>query len=231
MMYCGFGLDESTDDIASDVLSTLTLVGEFPQASQFLPETRPKSYVHAVEEAIGLDAIENISMPSQLEGLECINTQDLSLIQLQSDLEANPLKCFTSQAPLSPDGILCTMHSINPSLPTELRLGSSEGPWFRRTPTLTFAIGPLECITTMSPPRRLDMDFARNDNITNAEDIGISGSKNANIQSFFATSPCSIVSEVNMGHSKKIRTNKIVTLQEDKALDDVISKVQKCNGR
>ena len=96
LIYCGLGLDEPTDDIASDVLSTMTLVGEFSQASQLLPETRPKSYVHAIEEAIGLDAIENISMPSQFEGLECINTHDLSITQLQSDLEANPLKCFTS---------------------------------------------------------------------------------------------------------------------------------------
>ena len=54
LMYCGLGLDEPTDDIASDLLSTMTLVGEFPQASQLLLETRPNSYVHAVEEAIGL---------------------------------------------------------------------------------------------------------------------------------------------------------------------------------
>ena len=32
LMYGGFGLDEHRDDIKSDVLNTLTLVCEFPQA-------------------------------------------------------------------------------------------------------------------------------------------------------------------------------------------------------
>ena len=170
-------------------------------------------------------------MLSQLECLQCINTQDLSLTKLQSDLEANFLTCFTSHAPLSPDGILCTMHSINPNPPTYLHLGSSEGPWFRRIPTLTLAIGFSGCTTIVSPPQRLDMDFARKDDNTKAEDIGISGSRSANVQSLLATPPCSILSEMNVDHSKKTWTNKIVTLQEDKALDDAISKVQKCNGR
>jgi hypothetical protein len=64
MMYCGLGLDEPIDDIASNVLSTLTLVGEFPQASELLLGNTPKSYVHVVEEAIVLDAIENVHIPS-----------------------------------------------------------------------------------------------------------------------------------------------------------------------
>ena len=64
LLYCGLGLDEPTDDIASDVLSTLTLVGEFPQASDLISENHQKNYVHAVEEAIGVDAIENVPMPS-----------------------------------------------------------------------------------------------------------------------------------------------------------------------
>jgi hypothetical protein len=64
LTYCGFGLDESTYDIASDVLSTLTLVGEFLQASELLPENQPKNYVHIVEEAIELDVIENVPMSS-----------------------------------------------------------------------------------------------------------------------------------------------------------------------
>ena len=93
--------------------------------------------MHDVEEAIGFDSIENIPMPSwgPLEGLKCIGTQELSLIQLHNDLEENTLKCFTSPTPLSPDGLLWTMHSINPSPPTELRKGSTEGlglDWFQR---------------------------------------------------------------------------------------------------
>ena len=105
-MYCGFSLDEPKDDIASDVLSTLTLVGEFSQASQLLFEVKPKTNVHVVEEATGLDGIENVPMFLQiyLKDLECINTHDLSLTQLQSDLEENPIKCFTFPVSLSPNG-------------------------------------------------------------------------------------------------------------------------------
>ena len=53
MIYCGFGLDEPTDDIASDMLNTLTLVAAFFQTSQLISKIKPKSYVHDVEETIG----------------------------------------------------------------------------------------------------------------------------------------------------------------------------------
>ena len=151
------------------------------------------------------------ALKRQLEDLQCISTQDLSLTQLQSDLEANFLKCFTSQAPLVHDGILCTMHSINPSPPTELRLGSRERPWFRKLPTLTLAIGPPWCTTTMSPPRRLVMGFAQKDGNTsgsNAKNIGISGSRSAHVESLLTSPPCSIVAEMDVDHNKKIKTNK-----------------------
>ena len=130
LMYCGLGLNEPIDDIASDVLSTLTLVGEFPQVFQLLSEIKPKNYMHDVEEAIMLDGLKNVPMSSQryLEGLECISTHVSLLIQVQNDFKENLLKCFTSPAPLFLNGKLCTMHSINPSPPTELRLGSNEGP-------------------------------------------------------------------------------------------------------
>ena len=48
LIYCGFGLDEPTNDIISNVLNTLTLVGEFPQASELFPEIQPNNYVHVV---------------------------------------------------------------------------------------------------------------------------------------------------------------------------------------
>ena len=124
------------------MLSTLTLVGEFLQALQILPKIKLKGYVKDVEEAIGLDGIEYISMPSQgpLEGLECISTHDLSLTQIKNDLEKNLLKCFTPPTSLLPDGLLCIMHSINPSPLAELRKGLNEGPWFKLTPALTLVI-------------------------------------------------------------------------------------------
>ena len=85
MKYYGLGLHEPIYDIASDMLSTSTLIGELPQTSEIIPEIRPKSFVHVVEETICLDAIENVSMSlqRQLEGLECISIQDLSLTHIQ----------------------------------------------------------------------------------------------------------------------------------------------------
>jgi hypothetical protein len=187
--------------------------------------------VHAVEEAIGVDAIENVPMPSQrqLEGLECISTQDLSLTQLQIDLEATPLKCFTSQASLSLDGILCTMHSINPTPPTEVCLGSSEGPWFRRTSALTLGNGHPGCTTSM-----LDVGSARKDGNTSKSDAGVVAirkPRSARVESLITTPPCSILSEVGEIYSWKPRANKNYILQEDKALDDALSKTQRCDGR
>ena len=112
-----FDLDKPTDDIASNMLSSLTLVGEFLQAWQLLPKVKPKGYVYDIEEAIWLDGIKHILMPSQrpLEDLKCISTHDLSLTQLQNDFKENPLKCFTSPTFLLHDGLLCTMHSIDPN--------------------------------------------------------------------------------------------------------------------
>jgi hypothetical protein len=112
------------------------------------------------------------------------------------------------------------MHSINSSLPTELHLGSSEGPWFRRTSALTLAIGPPRCTTTMSPPRRLDMSSAQKDDKTSGSDaevVGISSLRSAHVESLLTTPMCSIVSEVDDGHSKKTRTNKKFSFQKDKA--------------
>lgn len=83
--YYVFGLHEPIYDIALDVLSTSTLIGEFPQTSKIVPEIRPESFVYVMEEAIGLDAIEHVSMPSQiqLEDLECVSIHDLSLTRLK----------------------------------------------------------------------------------------------------------------------------------------------------
>lgn len=45
LICCRLNLDEPTYDIASDVLSTLTLVRKFLQASQLFPKIMVKSYV------------------------------------------------------------------------------------------------------------------------------------------------------------------------------------------
>lgn len=78
------------------------------------------------------------------------------------------------------------------------------------------------------------MDFAwdnSNTSESDAEDIGISDSGNAHIESFPTTPPCSIVSKVDKGHSNKTRKNKCFSFQEDKALDDGISRIDKCDER
>ena len=134
LIYCGLGLNIWYCIGYAKHIDACRWV---PHASQLLPKIKLNSYMHDVEEAIGFDSIENIPMPSwgPLEGLKCIGTQELSLIQLHNDLEENTLKCFTSPTPLSPDGLLWTMHSINPSPPTELRKGSTEGlglEWLQR---------------------------------------------------------------------------------------------------
>ena len=78
------------------------------------------------------------------------------------------------------------------------------------------------------------MDFARdngNSSGSNAEDIGISGSKSVHMESLPTTPPCSIVSEMGKEYSKKTKKNKHFQLQGDKALDNVILETQKCDAR
>lgn len=134
LFYCGLGLQEPTSDIAADVACTRLLVGEFPG-----PRRSPKScgFVADVQEALSLDSLDSIPLPSQrsLEGLDGISTQDLAMSQLNIG-HYSPVRMSTPP-PLSPHELLCSMHSDNPCTPTSLRKGHGEGPWLSRTPPLT----------------------------------------------------------------------------------------------
>lgn len=84
-----------------------------------------------------MDSLDSIPLPSQrsLEGLDGISTQDLAMSQLNIG-HYSPVR-MSPPPPLSPQELLCSMHSENPCTPTSLREGHSQGPWLSRTPALT----------------------------------------------------------------------------------------------
>jgi hypothetical protein len=134
LIYSGLGLQEPTSDIAADVPCARLLLGEFLGCRR-----SPNScgFVADVQEALSLDSLDSIPLPSQrsLEGLDGISTQDLAMSQLNighySPVRMSPLP------PLSPQELLCSMHSDNPCTPTSIHEGHDQGPWLSRTPALT----------------------------------------------------------------------------------------------
>ena len=68
---------------------------------------------------------------------------------------------------------------------------------------------------------------------SDAEDIGINGSRSVHVESHPTTPSYSIISEVVKGHKKKTRKNKYFSKSflEDKILNDTISRTHKCDGR
>lgn len=84
-----------------------------------------------------MDSLDSIPLPSQrsLEGLDGISTQDLAMSQLNIG-HYSPVR-MSPPPPLSPQELLCSMHSDNPCTPTSLREGHGQGPWLSRTPALT----------------------------------------------------------------------------------------------
>lgn len=140
LFYCGLGLEEPTDDIAPDVACTRSLFGEVPAADSARRSSTSLGFVADVQEALSLDSLDGIPMPSQnsLEGLEGISTQDLGMSQLNvSECSSASMVSPPPPPPMSPNGLLCRMHSNNPCTPTGLRSGIGQGPWFSRTPALT----------------------------------------------------------------------------------------------
>lgn len=134
LFYDGLGLQEPTSDIAADVPCAHLLLGEFPGCRR-----SPNScgFVADVQEALSLDSLDSIPLPSQrsLEGLDGISTQDLAMSQLNIG-HYSPIR-MSPPPPLSLQELLCSMHSDNPCTPTSLREGHGQGPWLSRTPALT----------------------------------------------------------------------------------------------
>jgi hypothetical protein len=141
LFYAGLGLEEPTDDIASDVDYVRSLLGEFPAVDAARRSPTMLGFVADVQEALSLDTLDGLPMPSQntLEGLDVIGTQDLDMSQLNVG-QSSPASLVSPAPPpsLSPHGLLCRMYVNNPCTPTSIREGPGQGPWFSRTPSLTW---------------------------------------------------------------------------------------------
>ena len=157
LIYCGLGLEKPTDDIADDVPITRTLLGEFTKPIQHVGIHTMKGFVAEVQDDVRFEGLEDMLLRRHMDGLDNVNTQNLSLVQLQKDFEAKPLKSSSSLAPLSPNKLRCMMHAKNPCTPTELHKGLDEGPLFQRTPGLTLSVVPLGSTKEVPTTRRLEL--------------------------------------------------------------------------
>lgn len=132
LLYSGLGLEDPTDDIADDVPLIRTLVGEFTKPVQANEGDTPRGFVAEVQDALNSEGIECS------QRLESTGPQELG--ESENPTQDTPVKAMSSPAPLSPDGLLCTMHSQSPCTPTSLKRGSDKGPWIHRSPALTMTI-------------------------------------------------------------------------------------------
>lgn len=263
LMNCGLGLEDATDDIAPDIDCTKALLGDLSALAPGRMGSTMLGFVADVEEPIGLDSLDAIPLPSQrqLDGMDHINTQDLSLTQLHNELEGSPMRCVSSPPPLSPHELLCTMHSKDPCSPTPIKEGLAEGPWFSRTPSLILAIGPPGARTTVSPARIINLDddpphgsacntclqssdcakaaseVAKNNDSCVEDASGTlknnsEGSKNSTGVSPPTPTTCSHASEI-VEHDAEVKDNSPPTpVAKDRTLDDVLGRtIHKSDGR
>ena len=133
LLYCGLGLEEPTDDIATDVACVGSLMGELSALDSITRSRSGFGLVTKVQEALGLDSLDSIPMPLQrsLEGLERIVTQDLAMSRFNTD-HFSPTRIVSPPPKLSLHELICSMHSLNPHSPTTLCKGPGQGPWFSR---------------------------------------------------------------------------------------------------
>ena len=233
LVYSGLGLEDPTDDIVDDVRVTHTLVGEFTPAAHVGDQHTPKGFVYEVQDAMRIEGLDD-DQPGSNE-----NSSSLQLTQPQRAKNNVPAKAGLSNGPLSPDGLLCSMHSKSPCTPTHLRKGSSEGPWFERTIALSSGLAnPVGSVTR-------DMDSQANhsvglgDSLCSAKGASMkdidsgkdrSGPKSASRGILLGTPSASFVSDAVEGRGHMIVKKKTVTI--DTSQDDVISRTsQKCDGR
>ena len=96
----------------------------------------PRGFVAAVQDAMNLEGLQGVPPPSQncLDGPDNSSTQDRT--DSQKDNQSLPLNTVASHAPLSSDGLLCTMHAKSLCSETDLNGRSTNGLWFQRMPTL-----------------------------------------------------------------------------------------------
>lgn len=149
LLYSGLGLEDPTDDIAEDVPLMRTLVGKYTKPIERDEVHTPRGFVAEIQDALRLKGPEDVPFRSQWP--DSSSTEELA--ESQKDTQVTAIKIVLSPAPLSPDGLLCTMHLLSPCTTTDLNRGSLKGPWFHRTPLLTMTNSNL----AVSVPRRLEL--------------------------------------------------------------------------
>lgn len=92
----GMGVEDATDDIASDVQFTRALFGEEVEVLKEEPDGTTSGFVAEVHEAMSLESLDSIPMHCDFEGVDRISTQDLSLTQLSSELQNSTIRFVPS---------------------------------------------------------------------------------------------------------------------------------------
>lgn len=83
-------MENLIDDIAPNIDCTRALLGEAVVMAQKKPGRTTQEFVVDVQEAMTLESLDAIPMPFDFDGVDHINTQDLSLTQVT-------LSCTTPQ--------------------------------------------------------------------------------------------------------------------------------------
>jgi hypothetical protein len=236
LLYSALKLQEPTDDIVDDLPVMQTLFGEFIPPTPEDGLHTPRGFVAEVQDALRFEARHDAHLTSH---------QNSCSVQLTQPRKENNNKTVLGGlsegliVPLSPDGLLCTMHSKSPCTPTGLRKGSTEGPWFERTISLSLSLGnPVDSVTQQKDSEATQgvglgeslcsAKGASSKDVESCKDQ--TGTKSARRGILSETPTVSIVSQAVEGCVEKPMTNRTVPV--DTSLDDVISRTsQKCDGR
>ena len=213
VLHCGLGLQDVTDDIADDVGVTRALFGEYPDSVQVCGKDAAKGFVAEVQDAMKLEGPECVEPPQGND----TDAPDSSTTVSQKDIPPTPLKSISCTPPLSPDGLLCTMHSKSPCTPTGLNARSTPGPWFQRTPTLCLP-SPTPAVSVKRSLELEPIPTVQGDNSLCSTEIAVTGN-------------VSCVSATFEGLGEKRGKGKVSSTPVDNSQDDVISRTSlKCDG-
>ena len=216
LLYCGLGLQQPTDDIAEDVAATRTLVGEFRVSIHGGDLQSTKGFIAEVQDAMTMDGRVVEVIPSQkdvnVRGSSCTEDEADS----EKDLGITTMKTVTTPTPLSPDGLLCTMHAKSPCTPTDLQSKSDGGLWIQRTPSLSFKA------LVVSAPRDVESS-----SIPAVDGDNAACSTERVVEMYLST-----VSHLAEATTKKQVKKKTTSPLVDNSQDDVISRTtHKSDGR
>lgn len=98
------------------------LLGEFTKPTQLDGVHTSKRFVVEVQDVIRFEGLEDVPILLQrhIIGYDSNTTHDMLLPQIQKDLHSMLLKTVSSLTPLSPIGLLYTMHAKNLSTPMDV---------------------------------------------------------------------------------------------------------------